>query len=230
MNKTRATNLMKVNALAAALMAMTATSVNAIEFSSDDGEWTGSFDTTISYGASWRISDLDPENVGKSYNNPLLNIIPTTNAERRAAPGRWSVNGDNGNRNYPDGGDMISHTIKFTSELDIRYRNFGAFTRFMGFYDFENTDNDFLPKDAEDRVGIDELEDRVDVGDVRLLVHLGNRQFQPAVRQVKGLGLVGHGPADVHVRDGSLDRGQSDQPQHEYDRKRHGDRHAPVPP
>jgi len=153
MNKTRTMNLMKVNALTVALLALTATSANAIEFSSDDGEWRGSFDTTISYGASWRASDLDPDNVGQSYHNPF--IFPLTYGERRGLPGRWSLNGDSGNRNYPDGGDMISHTLKFTSELDVTWKNFGVFTRFMGFYDFENTGTDFLSKEAEERVGKD---------------------------------------------------------------------------
>ena len=113
MNMTRATNLMKLQALPVALLMLTATSANAIEFNS--GEWSGSFDTTISYGASWRVSDLDPENVGKSYYDPAN--ITLSNAERRESVGRWSVNGDDGNRNYPEGGDLVAHTIKFTSEL-----------------------------------------------------------------------------------------------------------------
>ena len=65
MNNSRAIKHMKVHALTAALLALTATSAQAIEF--NNGEWSGSFDTTISYGASWRVSDLDPENVGKAY-------------------------------------------------------------------------------------------------------------------------------------------------------------------
>ena len=43
-------------ALTAALLAFGCTSANAIEFS--NGEWSGSFDTTISYGAIWRAGDL----------------------------------------------------------------------------------------------------------------------------------------------------------------------------
>jgi len=151
MNKTKAMNLMKAHVLPVALLALTATSANAIEFNS--GEWSGSFDTTISYGASWRVSDLDPENVGKSYFDPLN--ITLSNAERRASVGRWSVNGDDGNRNYPEGGDLVSHTIKLTSELDVRWKNYGAFTRFTAFYDFENVGKDFLSEEAEKRVGKD---------------------------------------------------------------------------
>jgi len=151
MNNTRAMNLMKVNTLTTALLALMATSANAIEFSS--GELSGSFDTTVSYGAAWRAGDLDPENIGKGALNPTDFLL--SNAQRRASPGRWSVNNDDGNRNYPDGGDLVSHTAKLTSELDVRYRNFGAFTRFTAFYDFENEDQSFLPQEADSRVGKD---------------------------------------------------------------------------
>ena len=138
-------------ALAATLLALSATSAVAIEFSND--EWSGSFDTTVTYGASFRAGDLDPENVGKGALNPLDFLL--SNAERRESPGRWSVNNDDGNRNYPDGGDIVAHTIKLTSELDVKWRNFGGFTRFTAFYDFENASTDFLSKEAEKRVGKD---------------------------------------------------------------------------
>jgi hypothetical protein len=144
-------NFKKAHVLMGTLLALTATSANAIEFS--NGEWSGSFDTTVSYGAAWRASDLDPENIGKAAHDPLNFLL--SNAERRESVGRWSVNNDDGNRNYPDGGDLVSNTIKFTSELDVTWRNFGVFTRFTGFYDFENTDKDFLSEEADERVGKD---------------------------------------------------------------------------
>ena len=144
-------------ALVAALMALTGTQAQAIEFS--DGEWSGSFDTTISYGMAFRAGDLDESNIGKGAINPYVFMpsgdIFADNARQRAAPGRWSVNNDDGNRNYPNGGDLISHTAKLTSELDIRWRNFGAFTRATAFYDFENEGKDFLSKEADKRVGKD---------------------------------------------------------------------------
>ncbi len=138
-------------ALAATLLALGCTTANAIEFSK--GEWSGSFDTTISYGAIWRAGDLDEDYAGKAYFNPL--IVAADNATKRLAPGRWSVNTDDGNRNYPDSGDLVANTIKFTSELDVTYKNYGLFTRFMGFYDFENHSKDFLSDEAIDRVGKD---------------------------------------------------------------------------
>jgi len=152
MKMTKTMNLMN-STLAAAILVLASTGAHAIEFSSEDGEWSGSFDTTVSYGAAWRAGDLDEGNVGKAYFNPYAFALP--NAVQRELPGRWSVNNDDGNRNYPDGGDLVSHTIKFTSELDVTYKNFGLFTRFTGFYDFENTDQDFLSKEADERVGKD---------------------------------------------------------------------------
>jgi hypothetical protein len=127
------------------------TNAQALEISK--GELTGSFDTTISYGAAWRAHDRDDDYVGKVVINPAVGLLD--NPGQRAAPGRWSVNNDDGNKNYADGGTLVSHTIKFTSELDLRWRNFGGFTRFMGFYDFANVDQEFLSEEAEKRVGKD---------------------------------------------------------------------------
>jgi hypothetical protein len=138
-------------ALALSVLGLASTGLQAIGFSK--GELTGSFDTTISYGASWRAGDFDDDYVGKSVFNPTAFLLD--NAGQRASLGRWSVNNDDGNLNYPDGGDLFSNTIKFTSELDVRYKNYGAFTRFMGFYDFKNHNKDFLSDDAIERVGKD---------------------------------------------------------------------------
>ncbi len=148
MNMKRAKNLVKLSVLPAALLALAAGNANALEISK--GELSGSLDTTVSYGAAWRTADLDPNNVGKAYTNPLDFLL--TNAERRASVGRWSVNGDNGDRNYPNSGDLVSNTIKLTSELDVGWRNYGLFTRFTAFYDFENVNKEFLPRAAESRV------------------------------------------------------------------------------
>jgi len=138
-------------ALAVSLLALSGTSANAIEFT--NGEWWGNFDTTISYGAIWRIGDRQDDYVGKAAIEPYVFVLP--NAQQQQTPGRWSVNNDDGNRNYPDGGDLVAHTIKFTSEFDLRYKSYGFFTRFMGFYDFENHDKEFLSDEAIKRVGKD---------------------------------------------------------------------------
>ena len=74
--------------VAAALLGLGAGPAFAIEFS--NGELTGSFDTTISYGATWRVDDPDPENLGKAFWDPTIGLPGRTNAEQREALGRWS--------------------------------------------------------------------------------------------------------------------------------------------
>ena len=137
--------------LAATFLALGCTTASAIEFSKD--EWSGHIDTTVSYGAIWRAGDFQDENVGKATFNPYTFTVD--NATQRQMPGRWSVNNDEGDRNYPGGGDVVANTIKLTSELDLEWRNYGLFTRVTAFYDFENVDKEFLSKEAESRVGKD---------------------------------------------------------------------------
>ncbi len=137
-------------ALALALVFGAAGPAQAIEFS--NGELAGNFDTTVSYGLTWRMDDPDPENLGKAFHNPTTFMLD--NAGQRAQLGRWSVNNDDGNQKW-DGGDLVSNAIKLTSELDVRYRNYGAFMRFSAFYDFEYSDRDDLSRAAEDRVSDD---------------------------------------------------------------------------
>lgn len=141
-------------------LAIFAPGSHAIEFSK--GELTGSWDTTISYGAGWRVEERDDNNVGKSNLNPLVGSLPL--AEQIAAPGRFSINGDDGNLNYDDG-DLISHALKITTELGFSYRNFGGFFRASAFNDFENDDADFLRPIAND--GFLEPRNSGDFGDPR---------------------------------------------------------------
>jgi hypothetical protein len=140
-------------AIAIGLAGLVAGPAQAIEFSSGDGEITGSWDTTVSYGASWRVDDANPEELGKSANNPQTFALPYP--QQVAQVGRWSVNDDDPNLNYGSGGDLITHVAKLTTELDVRWRNFGFFGRLSAFYDFENTDKSFLSEEAERRVGKD---------------------------------------------------------------------------
>jgi hypothetical protein len=43
-----------------------------------------------------------------------------------------SVNYDDGNLNY-DNGQVVSNAVKLTSELDVKWRQFGAFVRGSAF-------------------------------------------------------------------------------------------------
>ncbi|WP_179952053.1 DUF1302 domain-containing protein [Marinicella rhabdoformis] len=142
---------LKLNKLKAAMMMVALGATTApMAKTWDNGDWSFSVDTTLSYGASWRVEDRDDRLVGKSNINPFVGALPFE--QRLAAPGRWSNNGDNGNLNY-DKGDLISNAAKFTSDIAFSYKDWGGFFRVTGFYDFENADNDKLSEVAKEFVG-----------------------------------------------------------------------------
>ncbi len=129
------------------------------EIDGQKGDLTWSWDNTISYGLLWRLGDQDPDIIGL------------------AAGGQaFSVNGDDGNQNYDTG--IASNAVKWNSEIQIDYKNFGIFTRAFGFYDYENENGDRarteLSDDSLDRVG-----SRIEIRDAFawLKFHLG---AQPA--------------------------------------------------
>ena len=68
MNKFKVMKQCKLSMISGAILvtvaALSAAPVMAVEIGS--GEWNGSLDTTVSYGASWRIDDYDPNDVGNS--------------------------------------------------------------------------------------------------------------------------------------------------------------------
>ncbi|KAB2968937.1 MAG: DUF1302 domain-containing protein [Thermoanaerobaculia bacterium] len=118
------------------LLALLAAPVAGIEGQKGDFSW--SWGNTVSYGLLWRLDDPDPAIIG-----------------RTAGGTAFSVNGDDGNLNYESG--IASNAVKWTSELEFSYRNFGGFVRGFAFYDSENEDQDRartpLSDDAMDRVG-----------------------------------------------------------------------------
>jgi len=152
---------LKHNRLKAAMLAATlgmSGSGMAVELY-NNGDYSFSIDTTVSYGAAWRVADRDDRLVGKSNLNRLVSVDLSTGqsstlAQRIAAPGRWSINSDDGNLNY-DQGDLISNPLKFTSDISFSAPSWGAFMRVTGFYDFENADNPRLSRVAKEFVGED---------------------------------------------------------------------------
>lgn len=172
MKKKHATHGLVARAPLAAAVAMAmllAPAAQAFDFSS--GGMTGSFDTTVSYGYAWRVDDIDPGLVGKSWYNPLLctqNVplgaipvgpgrctstggVPGSQAQIDAV-GRFSANRDDGNLKYAEG-DPISSAIKITSEVALNWETWGLFGRATYFYDFENEDRNDLTSEARDRIG-----------------------------------------------------------------------------
>lgn len=136
-------------AISLALVSAFAAPAYAIEFSV--GDFSGTLDTNLSYGASMRVQERDPELIGLANLNPLVATTPI--AEQVLAPGRFSVNSDDGNLNY-NKNDLFSNAFKITSELSVNYKeNSGAFARATYFYDWENADRANLTEEAKDKVG-----------------------------------------------------------------------------
>ena len=112
------------------------------------GELNGNFDTTLSVGV---LSRLD---------NPDRLLYGTTNTWPNGggiAGLANSVNGDDGDLNYGRG--VVSETFKVTHDLELKWRNFGAFVRGYYFYDPKNQDtvrpHTPLSHLAKERVGAD---------------------------------------------------------------------------
>lgn len=91
--------------------------VHAFEFTSASGEVTGSFDTTLSIGALWRMEGRE------------RSLISIANGGTSRDP-----NSDDGNLNYKKG-ELVSLAFKATHDLELNYRNYGAFVRASYFYD-----------------------------------------------------------------------------------------------
>jgi hypothetical protein len=126
--------------IVAALTMGVTSSVSAISF--NWGEVEGTFDTTLSAGASWRVEGRDWDNhIGKvnhpnfdwsnysAFNNPKY-----TSAQIWAQPGSYSSNGDLSNQLYSKG-DTTAVVFKGLHELSLKYKNFGVFARGMYFFD-----------------------------------------------------------------------------------------------
>jgi len=139
-------------ALAVALALAGALPAHAVDFGDQDG-FHGTVNTTVSYGVAWRVQDPDENLIGKANLDP--SVITMSNAQQRAAPGRWSVNTDDGDLKWKSG-DVISNAAKATVELNLLYgNNWGGFFRAYGFYDWENEGRNDLSKLAKEKVGKD---------------------------------------------------------------------------
>jgi len=133
------------------------------------GDVNGRFDTTLSYGTRWRVSDRDNALLGATS-------VPHTGSA-------FSVNGDDGNQNYDQG--LVSNTLKITSDLELNYQQIGIFLRGSAFYDYENKEGQRakapLSSSAQDLVGSDAylldayIWGSFNLGDMPLELRLGDQ-------------------------------------------------------
>jgi X-X-X-Leu-X-X-Gly heptad repeat protein len=122
-----------VGRLALSAIAAATITTHAVEFENDVIE--GNFDTTLSYGGSFRTSAADPGNIGIANGGT-----------------RYSVNGDDANLNYGTG--LFSHVAKGTHDLEVDFKKLqdvSLFLRGTYFVDFENIRGDSPLSDAAKR-------------------------------------------------------------------------------
>ncbi|MGI9274740.1 MAG: DUF1302 domain-containing protein [Endozoicomonas sp.] len=100
----------------------------AAQFSSEDGSITGALDTTLSYGAMWRVESQDD-----------------TRYKGNSKPDHDDVNTNDGNRAYDTG--LVSQVFRVSADLEIDWEErFGLFVRGTAFYDtvLMDTHNNWL--------------------------------------------------------------------------------------
>jgi hypothetical protein len=102
------------------------------------GEVDGILDLTLAYGLVARTESRDRDFVGIGNGGRAL-----------------SVNADDGTLNYDTG--LIANEVRLNADLTLVWRNFGAFVRGYGFYDFEtdlsDREHSDLSSDADRLVG-----------------------------------------------------------------------------
>jgi len=99
-----------------AMLSLASPAAYAVDFQNDDGTFTGSWDTTLTYGQAWRIESRD------------CRLIAIADGGCGRSP-----NIDDGDLNYDT--DMYSRALKALTEISLNYRGIGAFVRASALYD-----------------------------------------------------------------------------------------------
>ncbi|MEE2730898.1 MAG: DUF1302 domain-containing protein [Pseudomonadota bacterium] len=106
----------------------------AYGFEYKQGDFYMQVDTTVSVGASWRAEDRDYRQIG------ALNTFYVT-GDRTDAHRHGSSTADNANLNWKKG-STFSEMLKVTMDVELNYRNFGAFIRGKAYYDHRIVNGD----------------------------------------------------------------------------------------
>jgi hypothetical protein len=112
-------------------LAAAATSAQATEFSFGD-DMTVQWDNTVSYGVAWRTEAPD------------ANAVAIGNGGKGS-----SYNYDDGTLNFKEN-SVYTNVFKYSTDLEINYKNYGAFVRARAFYDTELVDGEREFKELND--------------------------------------------------------------------------------
>jgi hypothetical protein len=125
-----------VKPLALAVAMLGAPTAHALQFELPY-DVKASVDTTLSYGISVRAKNRDADLIG----------IANGGTSR-------SVNEDDGDLNFGKG-NAFANVVKATSDVELKWRNFGFFGRGTAYYDFALHDSNKLGPVGQDRLGSD---------------------------------------------------------------------------
>jgi hypothetical protein len=110
----------------------------AIDFQNESGSVSGSWDTTLTYGYSWRVESRDERLIATSASKGPVPWPGISTQGPLGGLGR-SPNIDDGNLNFDTG--TVSNAVKFLTEIGVNYEGrFGFFARAKGLYDTELED------------------------------------------------------------------------------------------
>jgi hypothetical protein len=147
-----------------ATLALASPAAYAWDFQNDTGTFSGSWDTTLTFGQAWRIESRD------------CRLIAIADGGCGRSP-----NIDDGNLNYDT--DMYSQALKVLTEVSLNYRGVGAFVRASGLYDNAANDTQRTPlsdKSEDLVVSYTRLLDafvyaKFDIGDMASELRLGRQ-------------------------------------------------------
>lgn len=112
-------------------------SAHATEF--NFGDMAVQWDNTISYGVAWRTEAPDKGTVAKGNGNQVL-----------GSPGQASSNNyDDGTLNFKEN-TIYTNVVKYSTDLEINYKNYGGFFRARAYYDTELMDGQREFKELND--------------------------------------------------------------------------------
>lgn len=146
-------------------------SAQAAEF--NFGDLAVQWDNTISYGVAWRTEAPD------------ANAVAPGNAEAMGFEGKGSsYNYDDGTLNFAEN-EIYTNVVKYSTDLEFNYNNYGGFFRAKAFYDTEIMDGEREFKELNDATkdasgsGYDLLDAFVwadyDIGDTPATFRLGRQ-------------------------------------------------------
>jgi len=122
------------------LCLLLANSAFAVDFEFDNGALL-SVDTTLTWGAQWRVEDRDRRITGDKFLQDLQEnpFLPLTDPQYSQAQ-TLLLNSNDGNNNFDKG--LISNRLTLLVDLDFSRDNYGLFLRGKAFYDDVYRDDD----------------------------------------------------------------------------------------